>query len=213
MLRLNCQASKKLNDKTKDENKPIIGKQKKSLIAMLKKIDGKLLDVLHKNSDLLNKSQVRKLSQEKLCQEEQTMVPKDLCNRKIINTKRKSSCKSVSSVQLSKSARMLAVEHPSKSYIQIDLSKSGSTRSIGKYLAQPNYNSSILKITADDQGSLISRRSKRHKTGLSNTLGSLKQLEKSKTLKKLPKSFINNYSVDSKSRRCTTDSCSRYISL
>lgn len=186
-------------------DKPIAGRQKKSLVAMLKKIDCKLLDVLHKNSELLSKSQLRKLSQDQTCPEPSLMIPKNLSSRRIEPVKRKSMSRSSSSVGLARTSRKTMAGLPSTSYIQIDLSKSGSRKSIGRHLAHSGYSSSLNKpATGSARGSNLM-----HKKALSQTMGSIKPLDQSKTLKKAPPVSHHDLCIDCQSAKTAVGGCAR----
>jgi hypothetical protein len=165
----------------KENNPSAQVKHKKSLVSMLKKIDGKLLDVLRKNSGLLKKDEQKTLRVENILDDEACMIPKGLSSRRLKKANKSSECKS------SRRKTPLTNRDSLKttSYIQLDLSKNTLKNQQGIYLAQPNYRSTFVCTLADGTVPAIQKNFGKPRGSLSNSLRSLKRIGKVDSLKKL----------------------------
>lgn len=180
-------------------------KQKKSLVSMLKKIDGKLLDVLRKNSGLLKKEELKSLKENPVPEDETHMVPKDLSSRRFKKTNKSSDCLSTRR-QKNKSTTDLQNK---TSYIQLDLTNNKLPNKQGIYLAQPNYRSTFVCTLADGTIPAIQKCFSKERVSLSNSLSSLKKIGKAESLKRLPLDPNHQISPIHCEKRAAISKCNR----
>ena len=157
-------------------------KPKKSLITMLKKIDGKLLDVLRKNSGLLKREEWKDLKEEKLVEDDISMIPKGLSSRRF----KKPSSSTESKSSRKKSASKVGDPKHASSYVHLDISKTSSANRLGPYLAQPNYRSTFVCTVADGSVPALQKSFPKPRPSLSNSMRSLKRMQISEAAKHGP---------------------------
>lgn len=156
-------------------------KEKKSLVSMLKRIDGKLLDVLRKNSALLKKQELKAIKSDKAADDGGHMIPKGLSSRKFKRANKSADCKTSRKKTPVKNEQF----QKTTSYVQLDLSKNTMKDRRGFFLAQHYNRSPVVCPVADGSGCQTQRTKPKPRASFSSSLSSLKRIGRVDTLKNM----------------------------